>query len=135
LTVGAVDDNDDVAEFSRRGLTGDGRLKPDITAPGVDITAARGKDAGVVPGDPGDTYTKLSGTSMAAPHVAGAAAILAQEHPDWSGPQLKAALTASAKPNPALGAHTQGSGRVDVARAIGQYVRACPKSCVTPYSV
>lgn len=39
---------------------------------------------------------------MATPHVAGAAAILAQQHPQWTGPQLKAALMASAKPNPAL---------------------------------
>ena len=40
----------------------------------------------------------MSGTSMAAPHVAGAAAILAQRHPDWTGAQLKAALIGSAAP-------------------------------------
>jgi subtilisin family serine protease len=60
---------------------------------------------------------------MATPHVAGAAAILAQEHPDWSGDRLKAALTASTVP----GAYTvfeQGSGRVDVAAAIKQTVIA-----------
>ncbi|GAA5186801.1 hypothetical protein GCM10023322_33840 [Rugosimonospora acidiphila] len=128
LTVGAVDDQDALADFSRRGPTGDGRLKPDLAAPGVNITAARGKDATQVPGNPGDPYTTLSGTSMAAPHVAGAAAILAQQHPDWSGQKLKAALMASAKPNPAYGSYAQGAGRVDVARAITQSLTSTPAS-------
>ena len=63
-----------------------------------------------------DGYTALSGTSMATPHVAGAAALLAQQHPDWTGQQLKAALSGSAKPTPGLTAFEQGAGRVDVAR-------------------
>ena len=126
LTVGAVDDKDALADFSRRGPTGDERMKPDITAPGVGITAARGKDAGEVPGTAGDPYTTLSGTSMATPHVAGAAAILAQRHTDWPGPRLKAALMASARLNPAYNAYDQGAGRVDVARAIGQTVTGTP---------
>ena len=126
LTVGAVNDKDEVAGFSRRGPTADGRLKPDLTAPGVGIVAARGKDAVAVPGKRGDVYTTLSGTSMATPHVAGAAAILAQRHPDWSGRQIKAALTASAQPNPAYQAHDQGAGRVDVVRAIGQVLTSTP---------
>jgi subtilisin family serine protease len=128
LTVGAVDDKDALADFSRRGPTADGRLKPDITAPGIGITAARGKDATEVPGRPGDPYTTLSGTSMATPHVAGAAAILAQQHADWSGQRLKAALMASAKPNPAYGSYAQGAGRVDLARAITQSVTSAPSS-------
>ncbi|MBE1484427.1 S8 family serine peptidase [Plantactinospora soyae] len=126
LTVGAVNDRNEVPGFSRRGPTTDGRLKPDITAPGVDITAARGRDAVRVPGNRGDAYTRLSGTSMAAPHVAGAAAILAQQHPDWPGRQIKATLTASAKPNPGYGAHAQGAGQLDIARAIGQQLSTAP---------
>ena len=47
---------------------------------------------------------------MAAPHVAGAAAILAQRHADWPGRRLKAALMASAQPNPAYGVYAQGAG-------------------------
>lgn len=129
LTVGAVDSDDEIADFSRRGPRApDGGLKPDITAPGVDITAARSKAAIDVPGGQGDRYTTLSGTSMATPHVAGAAAILAQEHPRWTGQRLKAALTASAQPNTSVGVFAQGAGRVDVAKAVAQSVTTEPVS-------
>ncbi|TCO65470.1 S8 family serine peptidase [Actinocrispum wychmicini] len=124
LTVGAVDHNDQLAPFSSRGpRSGDGAIKPDITAPGVDIVAARAAHAKIgVPVDA--THMKLSGTSMATPHVAGAAAILAGEHPDWKADQLKNALMGSAKPNPALSVFEQGAGRLDVAKAVTQNVYA-----------
>ncbi|WP_214408808.1 S8 family serine peptidase [Sphaerisporangium fuscum] len=122
LTVGAVDKSDALAVFSSRGpRAGDSGLKPDITAPGVDIQAARGKDS-----EGEGSYTVMSGTSMATPHVSGSAAILAGEHPDWKPGALKSALMASARPNPAIGVFAQGSGRVDVARAITQSVTAEP---------
>ncbi|WP_326810476.1 S8 family peptidase [Streptomyces scopuliridis] len=121
LTVGAVDRNDKIADFSSVGPTADGSLKPDITAPGVDIVAAKAAQGQI--GDPAaDGYVSMSGTSMATPHVAGAAAILAQEHPDWTGQRIKQTLTASAKPGAGLTAHQQGTGRADVARAITQTV-------------
>ncbi|WP_410814801.1 S8 family serine peptidase [Micromonospora sp. 067-2] len=122
LTVGAVDRDDQLAEFSSRGpRVGDNGLKPEITAPGVGIIAARA--AGTTMGTPvDDAYTQASGTSMATPHVAGAAAILAQEHPDWTASQFKDALVSTAKGNPALTVFEQGGGRVDVARALGQRV-------------
>ncbi|MGC4938781.1 S8 family serine peptidase [Kribbella sp. DT2] len=128
LTVGAVDKQDRLADFSSRGATyGDALTKPDVTAPGVDIVAA--KAAGTEAGLPvGDQYVSLSGTSMATPHVAGAAAILRQQHPDWTGAQVKAALMASAKPAAGVGAFGQGAGRVDVARAIDQQVVSTPTS-------
>ena len=76
-------------------------------------------------GEPVDQwYTRLSGTSMAAPHVAGAAAVLAQRWPDWSPTRLKAVLMATADPNPDLGVYEQGGGRLDVAHAIAQRVIA-----------
>ncbi|MEU5693117.1 S8 family serine peptidase [Actinosynnema sp. NPDC020468] len=117
LTVGAVDRNDALAEFSSRGPRhGDEAVKPEITAPGVAIAAA--KAAGGFLGDPVDaTHVSMSGTSMATPHVAGAAAILAARHPDWDAAKLKAALVGSARPNPANTADEQGAGRLDVARA------------------
>ncbi|GLZ61008.1 S8 family serine peptidase [Micromonospora sp. NBRC 107095] len=122
LTVGAVDRADNLAEFSSRGpRLGDNGLKPEITAPGVGIVAARA--AGTAMGTPvDDAYTTASGTSMATPHVAGAAAILAQEHPDWSAVKLKDALVSTTKANPALTVFEQGAGRVDVARALAQRV-------------
>ncbi|WP_027344255.1 S8 family serine peptidase [Hamadaea tsunoensis] len=118
LTVGAVDGTDALAYFSRRGPGPDGTIKPEITAPGVAITSARSADSGL----PGDAYTQLSGTSMATPHVAGGAALLAQQHPTWSGQALKAALMSAALPNSTLSVYAQGGGRLDVARAVRQNV-------------
>ncbi|MEW1725209.1 S8 family serine peptidase, partial [Streptomyces sp. NPDC093109] len=121
LTVGAVDRDENIADFSSVGPTADGSLKPDITAPGVGIVAA--KAANGVLGDPAaDGYVSMSGTSMATPHVAGAAAILAQEHPDWTGQRIKQALTASAKPAAGLTPYQQGTGRADLTKAITQSV-------------
>jgi len=128
LTVGAVDDDDNLADFSSRGpRIGDGAIKPDVTAPGVDIVAALHSDGTIgEPVEPG--YTSLSGTSMATPHVAGAAALLKQQHPDYSGTQLKELLSASAKPTAGLTAFQQGAGRIDVARGITQTVVTEPSS-------
>jgi subtilisin family serine protease len=126
LTVGAVDDEDDLADFSSRGpRVGDGAIKPDVTAPGVDIVAALHSDGTIgEPVEPG--YTSLSGTSMATPHVSGAAALLAQQHPDYTGQRLKELLSGSAKPHAGLTAFQQGAGRIDVARAITQHVVSEP---------
>ncbi|OLF10309.1 hypothetical protein BLA60_17465 [Actinophytocola xinjiangensis] len=124
LTVGAVDRDDVLAPFSSKGpRTSDLAVKPDITAPGVDIVAARA--AGTSMGTPvDDLYTAASGTSMAAPHVAGAAAILAQRHPDWTGPRLKDALASTSLAQADRSVYEHGGGRVDVARAVSQGVYA-----------
>ncbi|WP_232836933.1 S8 family serine peptidase [Lentzea terrae] len=117
LTVGAVDRDDKLAEFSSRGPRWtNNAVKPDITAPGVDIVAAKAKNGQI--GTPvGDGHVSLSGTSMATPHVAGAAAILAAQHPAWKAEDIKAALMNTAKPNPSLSIYEQGAGRLDVGRA------------------
>ncbi|MEW1718654.1 S8 family peptidase [Streptomyces sp. NPDC093109] len=121
LTVGAVDSKDRIADFSSVGPTTNGALKPDITAPGVDIVAAKAAQGFI--GDPAaDGYVAMSGTSMATPHVAGAAALLAQQHPDWTGQRIKQALVSSAKPSAGLGANQQGTGRADLTKAITQTV-------------
>ncbi|WP_405063196.1 S8 family serine peptidase [Kribbella sp. NBC_01505] len=124
LTVGAVDRADKLADFSSRGpRLGDGGLKPEITAPGVEIVAARA--AGTTMGNPVDNlYTAASGTSMATPHVAGAAALLAQQHPDWKADQLKNALVSTAKTQSNQTVYQQGAGRVDLTRATAQQVFA-----------
>ncbi|MFH8379159.1 S8 family peptidase [Streptomyces cyaneofuscatus] len=125
LTVGAVDDGDAMADFSGVGpRTGDGAVKPDLTAPGVGITAAAATGTG---GQNPPGYATLDGTSMATPHVAGAAAILKQKNPAWTGAQIKAALTGSAEG----GSHTvfqQGAGRLAVGKAIDQTLVAEPVS-------
>ncbi|SPF04387.1 S8 family peptidase [Streptomyces sp. MA5143a] len=125
LTVGAVDGTDRLADFSSRGPTADGAIKPDVTAPGVGITAASAKGSEIAKeyGENPAGYVSISGTSMATPHVAGAAALLKQQHPDWTFSELKAVLVGSAKG----GAYTpnqQGSGRIQVDKAIDQSVVA-----------
>ncbi|ROP42028.1 subtilisin family serine protease [Saccharothrix texasensis] len=126
LTVGAVDRNDALADFSSRGpRVGDGGVKPDITAPGVDIVAAKSRS---LPGAGPADHHAMSGTSMATPHVVGAAALLAQQHPDWPGDRLKAALMAAAEPNPDLTVFDQGSGRVDSAEVMTTTLTTSPPS-------
>jgi hypothetical protein len=78
------------ASFSSRGplRAGSGDLlKPDVMAPGVDILASVAP-----PGNGGLNFNLYSGTSMSAPHVAGVAALLMQDHPDWSPMMVKSAL-------------------------------------------
>lgn len=119
LAVGAVDSRDRVASFSSRGpRLGDYAVKPDLVAPGVDIIAARA--SGTSFGEPvGAYYARASGTSMAAPQVAGAAALLAQRRPGWTAAMLKAVLVGTAFPSPG-GVFDRGAGRLDLAPAIDQ---------------
>ncbi|MET9822759.1 S8 family serine peptidase [Streptomyces sp. NPDC006349] len=118
LTVGAVDRDDTLADFSGRGpRPGDDAVKPDVTAPGVGIVAARaaGTTLGTVVDD---HYVAASGTSMATPHVAGAAALLAQQHPDWTASRLKDALISTARTMPGQRVTEQGGGRIDLTTAV-----------------
>ncbi|WP_328919935.1 S8 family serine peptidase [Streptomyces sp. NBC_00208] len=133
LTVGAVDRDDKLASFSSRGPRfGDKAAKPDITAPGVGIVAARA--AGTLLGEPvGDHYVKMSGTSMATPHVAGAAALLAGQHPDWSAQQLKDALVSTSRTVSGQVPTEQGGGRVDVKAAVSAPVTATGTMVLGPF--
>ncbi|MGW1001938.1 S8 family peptidase [Streptomyces sp. NPDC002520] len=121
LTVGAVDRDDSTAWFSSRGPVGGSHtLKPEIAAPGVAISAAAAGGRGIY------AYQSMSGTSMATPHVAGAAAIVKQRHPDWTAQQIKAALVSSADSAIPGDVRETGGGRLDVKAAIDETVLGAP---------
>jgi uncharacterized repeat protein (TIGR01451 family) len=91
---------DVMAAFSSRGGPGQtlGISKPDITAPGVQILAGHTPlPVTVVGGLPGELFQSIQGTSMSSPHVAGAAALLKDLHPDWTPGQIKSALMTTAR--------------------------------------
>lgn len=113
-----------ITGFSSRGPTDDYRIKPDVVAPGNTITAATSKiglPAASMASASG--YTTAGGTSMATPHVAGAAALLRQQHPAWTPFEVKVALMNSARrlTDPADGklysVMDQGAGLIDVPAA------------------
>lgn len=117
LTVGAVDAKDATAQFSSRGPVGVSHIvKPEIAAPGVNILAAAAGGRGVY------AYQTMSGTSMATPHVSGAAAIAKEAHPTMTGAQIKELLTSSANPTVPGTAQEVGAGRLDIARMLTQTV-------------
>ena len=102
-----------VAAFSSRGLAFDGRVKPDLIAPGVALLTG---EPGRSPG--GDArYASVSGSSAAAAVVAGAAALLAQARPELDASALKALLVGTARPIAGDSVAAQGAGLLDVGAA------------------
>nr|BFF11847.1 hypothetical protein GCM10025699_31500 [Microbacterium flavescens] len=120
FTVGSVDDpSGGMSYFSSQGpLSRSGALKPDVSGPGNDVTAARSADSA---GD--GSYIGMSGTSMATPHVAGAAAILLSANPDLTTAELKAALASTAT-DYGFTAYAGGSGVINVDDALNAPVVA-----------
>ncbi|HKZ86244.1 MAG TPA: S8 family peptidase [Anaerolineae bacterium] len=132
ITVGAVDDrktptlaDDAVATFSAYGTTPEGFAKPDLVAPGVNVVGvlpendklnmSRNRGSNRV-----DTnYFRMSGTSMAAPMVSGAVALLLQDEPNLTPDQVKYRLMATANKNwPGYNATTAGTGYLDIYAAV-----------------
>ena len=97
IAVGAVDRRREIASFSSRGPTSDGRIKPDLVAPGVHVVVAdiRGGD-----------YMRSSGTSFAAPLVSGVCALLLQINPNWGPEEMLESLKSSARDLGVAGADT-----------------------------
>jgi len=130
ITIGAVDDNDRVTNFSSRGPTSDGRVKPDIVFPGAGIVSAQANGTALGPVvAPG--YVELSGTSMATPHATGSVALLLQASPQLTPNQVKWALLTTAlelgeTPN------VQGSGRGDVWAAYQKIISETPPDLPDP---
>ncbi|MFC0561072.1 S8 family serine peptidase [Halalkalibacter alkalisediminis] len=114
-------EEDFIAPFSSRGpVTQTWEVKPDLVAPGVSI------DSTVPKG-----YLGLNGTSMSAPHVAGAAALIKQAHPDWTPVQIKAAMMNTAKQlvkadGEPYYPYEQGAGRLQVDKAVQAKTLAYP---------
>jgi subtilisin family serine protease len=120
ISVAATDHNDQLAWFSNYGAT-----SVDLAAPGVDVYST-------FPGYTTEAmfeygfmtdYETISGTSMAAPHVAGVAALIRDLHPDWSAQQVKQQLLGTVDPIAALSNITVTGGRLNAAAALSDDVR------------
>ena len=132
ITVGAMDDlgtldvlDDYVPKFSAYGTTSDGLAKPDVVAPGVNLISPLASPDAVlaktyadhVVNDPSASprYFRMSGTSVAAPVVAGAAALVLQQNPDLTPDQVKYRLMTTTQSNVW---HGMGAGYLDVYEAV-----------------
>jgi hypothetical protein len=88
---------DVMADFSSRGPVGD-FIKPDVTAPGIQVLAGHSPEhIGTVGGPPGELFQAIAGTSMSSPHAAGVSALIKAAHPDWTPGQIKSAMMTSAR--------------------------------------
>lgn len=123
IRINLIEEKDILADFSSRGpVTVTWEIKPDIVAPGVAINST-------IPGG----YLPLQGTSMAAPHVAGAAALIKQAHPDWTPTEIKAAIMNTAKDitdrsGKRYRTFEQGAGRIQLEAAINTETLVSPGS-------
>lgn len=105
-----------IADFSSRGPRLDNAVKPEIVAPGVAIYSTVPTGSCTLCNPSG--YLSLSGTSMSAPHIAGAAALLLQKYPEWDHMEIRDGLMSTAETIPEYDIYTQGSGLVAVDSAI-----------------
>ena len=111
ITVGAVDSSNSIASFSSNGPTSDGRIKPDIMAPGVLINTTTLSSG----------YIRNSGTSFSAPFVSGVAALVKHAHPTWTPEQIRRAILSNTD-NISGDPHQIGNGLLNASAAINNLV-------------
>ena len=111
ISVAATDHNDDRAIFSNYGAS-----SVDLAAPGVNILSTR----------PNNQYERLSGTSMATPHVAGVAALILDQNPGWSYSQVISQIYNTVDPVPSMAGASVTGGRLNAASAVGNPVPPPP---------
>ncbi len=121
-------DGHTLAEFSSRGIPGDPRYHPTLTAPGVDIASARATTGIVMNGffavdlvnlgADAVYYAAASGTSMATPHVSGTVALMLEANPALTPDQVKSVLEATATPMPRYQPHEVGAGYLNAYEAV-----------------
>jgi serine protease AprX len=142
MSIGAYDDkgtistgDDQAAIFSAYGKTSDGVRKPDLSAPGVNIISTMPSSAAIATAHLSNVidtmYFKMSGTSMAAPMVAGAVALLLQDEPNLTPDQVKYRLMATARKSSLSGA-TMGAGSLDVYAAVNGTTTASANIGIAP---
>lgn len=115
-----------LSSYSSRGVPGNPAIEPDITAPGEDIIATRATNAVVSPAAGGNPlpesdapyYISMSGTSMAAPHVVGAVAVILEANPALNFGQVLDIIKDTARPMPGYQSHEVGAGYLDVFKAL-----------------
>jgi len=133
ITIGSShnnkDDPDKISDFSSRGPVGRW-IKPDIVAPGEPICSSKADVDGVFSYCLDHDHILLQGTSMATPHVSGAAALIKQAHPDWTSEDIKSALISTAI-DMGFGPNEQGSGRIDALRSV-QLIDKPPIAIINP---
>lgn len=106
ITVGSINSEGEVPEFSSRGPTSLGTIKPDLVAPGIDVLSL---DSGT-----NKQYIHQSGTSMSAPAVSGAAACLHAANPKLTPAEVKAYLIKTAIPQKKADLNAQGAGLLNI---------------------
>lgn len=122
IEIDSEDATDQIPAFSSRGHAPNYNLSPNIVAPGVEIVST-------MPSSLYESgYARLSGTSMAAPHVAGSVALMLQLKPEWDNNDINNALVGTAATLEDYDSLTQGAGRLDVKAAADSNITASPSS-------
>lgn len=123
-TGGGAGPLDDISTFSSMGPTRDGRMKPDLSAPGSLIYSARSLEASFAPIEiaPNDNYVIMQGTSMATAHVTGIASLVWESNPALTGAQMRERLKRTADLQTAVPDTTWGHGKVNTMSAITETV-------------